>query len=97
MLTLHPDAAAIDICASEIYICVSFNRDSASIRCFGTFAEVQHAVADYLRQCGVTTVAMEATDVYWIPLYQILETRGFTPLMAMRVKMPALIVQPGWP
>ncbi len=97
MLTLHLDAAAIDIGASEIYICVSFNRDSTSIRCFGTFAEVQHTVAEWLRHCGITTVAMEAIGIYWIPLYQILKTRGFTLLMAMRVKMPVPIVQPGWP
>jgi len=77
MPTLHPDAAGIDIGATEIYGCVPLDRDSAPIRRFGTFTEDLHAVADWLRQCGVTAVAMEATGVYWIPLYQILETRGF--------------------
>jgi transposase len=54
------------------------DRDPQPIRRFGTFTEDLHALADWLRQCRVTAVAMEATGVYWIPLYQILETRGFT-------------------
>lgn len=77
MPTLHPDAAGIDIGATELYVCVPLDRDPEPIRRFGTFTEDLHAVADWLRQCGVTAVAMEATGVYWIPLYQILETRGF--------------------
>jgi len=77
MPTLHPDAAGIDIGATELYACVPLDRDPEPIRRFGTFTEDLHALADWLRQCGVTAVAMEATGVYWIPLYQILETRGF--------------------
>jgi len=77
MPTLHPDAAGIDIGATEIYVCVPLDRDPEPIRRFGTFTEDLHALADWLRQCRVTAVAMEATGVYWIPLYQILETRGF--------------------
>lgn len=75
--TLHPNAAGIDLGATEVYVCAPLDRDSKPIRRFGTFTEDLHAVADWLRQCGVTAVAMEATGVYWIPLYQILETRGF--------------------
>ena len=77
MPTLHPHAAGIDIGATELYVCVPLDRDPEPIRRFGTFTEDLHAVADWLKQCGVTAVAMEATGVYWIPLYQILETHGF--------------------
>ncbi len=76
MPILHPDAAGIDIGATEIYVCVPLDHDPQPIRRFGTFTEDLHALADWLRQCGVIAVAMEATGVYWIPLYQILETRG---------------------
>lgn len=72
---LHPSAAGIDIGATEIYVCVPLDRDPQPIRCFGTFTEDLHALADWLQQCGVTAVAMESTGVYWIPLYQILEGR----------------------
>jgi transposase len=77
MPILHPNAAGIDLGATEIYVCVPLDRDPEPIRRFGTFTDDLHALADWLRQCSVTAVAMEATGVYWIPLYQILETRGF--------------------
>ena len=73
---LHPHAAGIDIGATELYVCVPLDRDPQPIRRFGTFTEDLHALADWLQACGVTTVAMESTGVYWIPLYQLLETRG---------------------
>jgi transposase len=73
---LIPHAAGIDIGATEIYICVPLDRDPQPIRRFGTFTQDLLAVATWLQQCGVTSVAMESTGVYWIPLYQILETRG---------------------
>jgi transposase len=76
MPILHPDTAGIDIGATEIYVCVPLDRDPQPIRRFGTFTEDLHALADWLQQCRVTSVAMESTGVYWIPLYQILETRG---------------------
>ena len=58
MPTLHPDAAGIDIGATELYVCVPLDRDPEPIRRFGTFTEDLHAVADWLRHCGVTAVAM---------------------------------------
>jgi hypothetical protein len=72
---LHPHAAGIDIGATELSVCVPLDRDPQPIRRFGTFTEDLLAVATWLQQCGVTTVAMESTGVYWIPLFQI-ETRG---------------------
>jgi len=77
MPILQPHAAGIDIGATELYVCVPLDRDPEPIRHFGTFTADLHALADWLKACGVTAVAMEATGVYWIPLYQILETRGF--------------------
>ncbi len=53
------------------------DRAADSVRSFGTFTRDLHELADWLQKCGVRTVAMESTGVFWIPLYQILETRGF--------------------
>jgi transposase len=74
---LNPNAAGVDIGATEIYVAVRADRDPEPVRCFPTFTEDLHRLADWLKACGVDTVAMEATGVYWIPLFQILETRGF--------------------
>jgi transposase len=74
---LHEDAAGIDIGAEEIFVAVPTDRVLDPVRSFGTFTRDLHELADWLRDCGVRTVAMESTGVYWIPLYQILETRGF--------------------
>ncbi len=74
---LHPAAAGIDIGATEIYVAVHPDHDPEPVRSFGTFTEELHRLADWLKTCGVDTVAMEATGVYWIPLFQILEARGF--------------------
>ena len=74
---LHPDAAGIDIGAEEIFVAVPPDRDIDSVCRFGTFTRDLIALADWLRQCNIRSVAMESTGVYWIPLYQILETHGF--------------------
>jgi transposase len=74
---LNPNAAGIDIGATEIFVAVRPDRDPEPVRSFPTFTEDLHRLADWLKACGVETVAMEATGVYWIPLFQILETRGF--------------------
>jgi transposase len=74
---LHPHAAGSDIGATEIYAWVPLDRDPQPIRRFATFTEDLLALAAWLKTCGVTSVAMESTGVYWIPLYQILGTQGF--------------------
>jgi hypothetical protein len=73
---LHPDAAGIDVSASELFIAVSPDRDPQPVRSFPTFTRDLNALADWLQQCGIRSVAMESTSVYWIPVYQILESRG---------------------
>jgi transposase len=74
--TIDPNAAGIDIGATEIYIAVPADRDPHPVRRFATFTEDLIAAADWLKRCGIKTVAMESTGVYWIPLFQILEARG---------------------
>jgi transposase len=74
---LNLNAAGVDIGATEIYIAVPGDRDPQPVRCFPTFTEDLHAAAAWLKACHIETVAMESTGVYWIPLFQILEARGF--------------------
>lgn len=74
--SIDANAAGIDIGAMEIFIAVPADRDAQPVRKFTTFTEDLLAAADWLQRCGVKTVAMESTGVYWIPLFQILEARG---------------------
>jgi transposase len=74
---LRPNAAGIDIGATEIFVAVPPDRDPQAVRAFPTFTEDLQRLADWLKACGIETVAMESTGVYWIPLFQILEARGF--------------------
>jgi transposase len=74
---MRPDAAGIDIGATEIFVAVPADRAAENVRSFPTFTQDLYGLADWLRQCGVKTVAMESTGVYWIPLFQILEGHGF--------------------
>ena len=74
---IHPDAAGLDIGATAVYAAVREDRSTPAIRNFPTFTSDLHALADWLSECRVTTVAMESTGVYWIPVFQILEARGF--------------------
>src|ERR1700739_4893079 len=72
----EPNAAGIDIGARELYVAVPPDRDENPIRVFTTFTSDLEKLADWLISCGITTVAMESTGVYWIPVYEILEARG---------------------
>jgi transposase len=74
---INQDAAGIDIGSGEHWVAVPEDRDEEPVRCFGCFTADLQAMARWLKQCGVTTVAMESTGVYWIPCYQILEEHGF--------------------
>ena len=73
---IEPNAAGIDIGATEIFVALPQDRDPSPVRRFETFTEDLHRLKDWLRQHGITTVAMESTGVYWIPLFQILERAG---------------------
>ena len=73
---MHPDAAGIDVGNSAHYVAVRPDRDPDSVRRFECFTADLHRLADWLQLCGVTTVAMQSTGVYWIALYEILDARG---------------------
>jgi transposase len=73
---IEPNAAGIDVGAREMYVAIPPDRDPDPVRVFKTFTADFEALIDWLVERGITTVAMEATGVYWIPLYQMLEDRG---------------------
>ncbi len=80
----HPNAAgrgwpsAIDIGSAAHFVAVPPDRDDTPVREFPSFTVDLHAVADWLEACRVDTVAMESTGVYWIPMFKLLESRGFS-------------------
>lgn len=74
---LNLNAAGIDVGNAEHYVAVPADRCAEPIRCFSSFTADLYALADWLEECRIDTVAMESTGVYWIPLFQILEERGF--------------------
>ena len=73
----HPNAAAIDIGSRMHVAAVPPDRDTEPVRAFGTCTGDLQQLADWFERCGVRTVAMESTGVYWIPAYELLEQRGF--------------------
>jgi transposase len=74
---INPHAAGLDIGSEAIWACVPEDRDVQPVRPFGTFTPDLYALADWLATCRIETVAMESTGVYWIPIDEILEARGF--------------------
>lgn len=78
---ITPHAAGIDCGSAEHFVAVPPDRDPTPVRPFRTFTADLYRLADWLTACGVTSVAMEATGVYWIPVYEILEARGFEVLL----------------
>jgi transposase len=76
LAVINPHAAGLDIGAREIWAAVSPHHDGQTARCFGTFTPDLMTLADWLLSYGVTTVVMESTGVYWIPIFELLEARG---------------------
>jgi len=74
---VHANAAGIDIGNAAHYVAVPPDRDAEPVRTFECFTEDLHKMADWLAQCGIVTVAMQSTGVYWLPVYEILVQRGF--------------------
>jgi transposase len=74
---IKPNAAGIDIGSQQHYVAVPVGRDEMSVRAFDSFTSDLQALSDWLKRCGIETVAMEATGVYWIPLYDLLAAQGF--------------------
>ncbi len=78
---LQVDVAGIDCGAAEHFVSVPPDRDPTPIQSFRTFTADLERLADWLLTCGIASVAMEATGVYWIPVYDILEARGLEVLL----------------
>jgi len=78
---IKPNAAGIDCGSEQHYVAVPSDRDPEPVRSFKTFTADLHRLADWLQACGIATVAMESTGVYWIPIYEILEERGLEVLL----------------
>lgn len=74
---INPNAAGIDIGAEEVWVAVPPDRDEESVRVFATFTADLNLLAEWLKACQIKTVAMEATGVYWVPLFEILEAYRF--------------------
>jgi len=78
---LNPDSAGIDCGATDLYVAVPPDRDPQPVHRFQTFTAELHRLADWLTACHIRAVALEATGVYWIPVYDVLEARGFEVLL----------------
>lgn len=77
----YPNAAGIDIGSASHFVAVPPDRDDEPVREFPSFTSDLEALANWLQTCGIDIVAMESTGVYWIPLFELLESRGFTVLL----------------
>jgi transposase len=73
---VHPHAAAIDVGSTEHYVSVRDDADPEPVQRFGCFTPELERMAQWLKQCRVTTVALESTGVYWIPVFRVLEAHG---------------------
>src|SRR6202162_2304698 len=78
MPTVHPNAAAIDVGATMHMAAVRADRTPEPVRSFGTFTTDLHRLVNWFKECGVETVVMELTSVYWIPIFELLDAHGFT-------------------
>jgi transposase len=78
---IHPNAAGLDIGSEEIVVAVPPDRDPQPVRAFPTFTTDLHALVAWLIACGIDTVAMESTGVFWIPIYELLEAAGIVPYL----------------
>src|SRR3984893_12259746 len=79
--TINPDAAGIDIGSTFHVVAVPSDHDDQPVRTFRTFSGDLHQLADWLTAVGITTIAMESTGVYWIPVFEILDAGGFEVLL----------------
>lgn len=74
--TVNPNAAGIDVGAEFHVVAVPPDRDAEPVRTFRSFTGDLHRLAEWLVSCGIRSVAMESTGVYWVPLFEVLESRG---------------------
>jgi transposase len=74
---INPDAAGIDVHSNMHMVCVPADRDANPVRQFGANTADLHEIVAWLKKCRIKTVALESTGVYWIPLFELLESEGF--------------------
>jgi transposase len=74
---LYPNTAGIDIGGKSHFVAVPVDRDANPVREFSSFTSDLIRIAEWLKACNIQTVIMESTGVFWMPLFEILETRGF--------------------
>src|SRR5436190_16328779 len=78
---VHPNAAGLDIGSEEILVAVPPDRDLQPVRVFQTFTPDLHALVAWLVACGIDTVAIESTGVFWVPINELLERQGIQPYL----------------
>ena len=78
---INPNAAGIDCGSAQHFVAVPTDRDPAPVQAFKTFTGDLERLADWLVQCGIMTVVMESTGVYWLPVYEIIESRGIEAVL----------------
>jgi transposase len=81
LMCVYPNAAGLDIGSEEIIAAVPPDRDPKPVRAFRTFTPDLQALVAWLLACGIDTVVMESTGVFWIPIYDLLEQHGITPYL----------------
>lgn len=81
LLPVHPRAAGLDVGATFHVVAAPPDCDPQPVRSFNSFTGDLQALADWLKSVDVTTIAMESTGVYWVPVFEILEARGFEVLL----------------
>ena len=85
---VNPNAAGIDLGSRKHFVAVPEDQDTQPVREFGCYTAQLEDMASWLKGCGIETIAMEATGVYWVPVFEILESHGFEVLLvdALQVK-----------
>lgn len=92
---VHPNAASLDIGSAEIVVAVPAERAPPSVPVFRTFSPDLHALVAWRITCDIDTVAIEATVVFWIPIYELLEAAGITPIWSTpAMSKPCLAERP---
>jgi len=77
LAVINPTAAGIDVSDTEMMVAYPINSEQLEIRVFGCFTSDLHSIAKCLKENGTTTIAMESTGVYWVPLFLLLQEYGF--------------------
>jgi transposase len=81
LITINPNAAGLDVGSTFHVVAVRPDLDASPVRTFRSFTADLDSLAEWLSSVGVTTIAMESTGVYWVPVYELLEQRGFEVLL----------------